>query len=114
MSIRQFPRLILEVIRGTYRYRKLKTLRSASERINATAKDDFCILAKPKIRGLKNAGILSQIAVIVVLLKRISSFIVRVTPAFRDKLKENKSSPNRIFMPRPEVPKFILNLVLRE
>jgi len=114
MSIKRFPRLILEVIRGTCRYRKLKTLRSASERTNATAKDDFCILGKPKIRGLKNAGILSQIAVIVVLLKRISSFIVRVTLAFRDKLEENKSSPNRTFMPGPEVPKFIMNLVQRE
>ena len=114
VSTRQFPRLILEVIRGTYRYRKLKTLRSASERTNATAKDDFCILAKPKIRGLKNAGILSQMAVIIVLLKRISSFIVKITLAFRHKIEENKSPPNRIFIPGPAVPKFILNLVLRE
>ena len=53
MSLREFPRLITEVIRGTDRYHKLKTLRSASERTNSSAKDDFCILVKPKIRGLK-------------------------------------------------------------
>ena len=62
ISIKQFSRLITEVIRGTYKHKKLKTLRSASERtnLNSTAKDDFCILVKPKIRGLKNAGILAS------------------------------------------------------
>jgi hypothetical protein len=79
MSIRQFPRLITEVIRGTYRYRKLKALLPASERTNSTAKDDLCILSKPKVRGLRRAGVLGQMAVIVVLLKRITRFIVRVT-----------------------------------
>ena len=114
MSIRQFPRLIIEVIRGTYRYRKLKALRSSSERTNSTAKDDFCILAKPKIRGLKNAAILAQIAVMVVLLKRITRFIAKVTLAFREKIRNNKSPPHRIFIPGPKVPKFILNLIQRE
>jgi len=60
MSVREFPRLITEVIRGTDRHQKIKALRSASERTNSTAKDDLCILAKPKVRGLKNAGILSH------------------------------------------------------
>jgi hypothetical protein len=114
MSIRQFPRLITEVIRGTYRHRKIKALRPACERVNSTAKDDFCILSKPKIRGLKSAGALSQIAVIVVLLKRIVNFIVKVTLAFRKKIQNNKSPPYRIFMPGPKVPKFILNLIQRE
>ena len=59
MSVRQFPRLITEVIRGTGRHQKLKALRSASERTNSSAKNDFCILNKPKIRGIKNAGTLS-------------------------------------------------------
>jgi len=114
MSIRQFPRLITEVIRGTYRHRKIKALRPASERVNSTAKDDFCILSKPKVRGLKSAGVLSQIAVIVVLLKRIVKFIVKVTLAFRKKIQNNKSPPYRIFIPGPKVPKFILNLIQRE
>ena len=114
MSIRQFPRLILEVIRGTYRYRKLKALRPASERTNSTAKDDFCILAKPKIRGLKSAGVIAQMAVIVVLLKRIARFIVKVTLAFRKKIQNNKSPPRRIYIPGPKAPTFILNLIQRE
>ena len=114
MSIRQFPRLITEVIRGTYRNKKLKALRPASERTNSTVKDDFCILSKPKVRGLKSAGVLSQIAVIVVLLKRIVKFIVKVTLAFRKKIQNNKSPPYRIFISGPKVPKFILNLIQRE
>jgi hypothetical protein len=114
MSIRQFPRLIIEVIRGTYRHQKLKTLRSASERTNSTAKDDLCILTKPKTRGIKNAAVISQIAVIAVLLKRIVSFIVNVTLAFREKMKANKSPPHRIYIPGPKVPKFILNLIQTE
>jgi len=114
MSIRQFPRLISEVIRGSYRHRKLKALRPASERMNSTAKDDFCILAKPKIRGLKNAAILAQIAVMVILLKRIARFIVKVTLAFRKKIQNDKSPPRHIFIPGPKVPNFILNLIQRE
>jgi len=114
MSIRQFPRLITEVIRGTYRYRKLKALRPASERTNSTAKDDFCILAKPKVRGLKNAGVLAQMAVIVVFLKRITRFIVRVTLAFRKEIRNNKSPPRSIYIAGPKVPQFILNLIQRE
>jgi len=114
MSLRQFPRLITEVIRGTYRYRKLKALRSASERMNSSAKDDFCILTKPKIRGLKSAGVVAQRAVIVVLIKRIARFIVKVTLAFRQKIQNNKSPPQRILIPAPKVPTFIHNLIQRE
>jgi hypothetical protein len=114
MSVRQFPRLITEVIRGSERHQKLRALRSAAERTNSSAKDDFCILSKPKVRGLKNAGIISQMAVIVVLLKRIARFIVKVTLAFKQKIENNKSPPQTIFIPAPKVPKFILNLVQRE
>ena len=114
MSVQKFPRLITEVIRGTDRHQKLKTLRSAAERTNATAKEDFRILAKPKVRGLGHAGILSQMAVIVVLLKRIACFIIKVTLAFRKNFQKNKSPPHHFFIPGPKVPKFILNLVQRE
>jgi hypothetical protein len=113
MSVKQFPRLITEIIRGTNRHRKLKALRPASERINSTTKDDLFILSKPKIRGLKNAAILSQMAVIVVLLKRISRFIVKVTLAFREKSQNNKSPPPN-YLRKPKVPNFIWNLIQRE
>ena len=65
MSIKDFPRLIIEVLRGTDRHQKLKALRSASERTNSSAKEDLCILSKPKIRVLKNASVLAQMAVMV-------------------------------------------------
>jgi hypothetical protein len=113
MSIEDFPRLITEVLRGTDRHQKLKALRSASERTNSSAKEDLCILNKPKIRGLKNAGILAQMAVIVLLLKRISRFIVKITLAIR-KMFNTKSPPLKPFIPGPDVPKFITNLIQRE
>ena len=113
MSISDFPRLIIEVLRGTDRHHKLKALRSASERTNSSAKEDLCILNKPKIRGLKNAGVLAQMAVMVLLLKRICRFIVKVTLAMR-KMYSSNAPPLRPFLPGPEVPKFIANLIQRE
>ena len=113
MSVREFPRLIIEVLRGTYRHQKLKALRSASERTNSSTKDDSCILDKPKIRGLKNAGVLAQMAVIVLLLKRITRFIVKVTLAMRN-FFINKPRSLRPFIRGPDVPKFIVNLIQRE
>jgi hypothetical protein len=113
MSIKDFPRLIIEVLRGTDRHHKLKALRSASERTNSAAKEDLCILKKPKIRGLKNAGVLAQMAVMVLLLKRICRFIVKVTLSIR-KMYSSNSPPLRPFLPGPEVPKFIANLIQRE
>jgi hypothetical protein len=113
MSINEFPRLINEVIRGTYRHQKIKTLRSASERTNSTAKEDFCILLKPKVRGIKHAGVLSQIAVIVVLLKRIARFIVKVTIALR-RNPDNDTLSHRHSIFGPRVPNFLRNLIQRE
>jgi hypothetical protein len=114
MSSKELPRLIAEVPRGTYRHQKLKALRSASERVNSTAKDDFTILAKPKIRGLGSAGVLSQMAVIVVLLKRVAKFIIKVTLALKKQLFENRAHPDDLFIPGHEVPPFLRNLILRE
>lgn len=112
MSVKDFPRLICEVLRGTDRYQKLKSLRSASERTNSSAKEDLCILNKPKVRGIKNAGVLAQLAVMALLLKRIISFIVKVTLALRKLAGGNLLS--KPYLPEREVPKFILNLILRE
>ena len=112
MSIKDFPRLINEILRGTDRHQKIKSLRSASERTNSSAKEDLCILNKPKVRGLKNAGVLAQLAVMALLLKRIICFIVKVTLAMRKISSNNPSS--KAYLPGPEVPRFILNLVQRE
>jgi hypothetical protein len=114
MSIKQFPRLITEVIRGTDRHQKLKNLRSASERTNSFAKEDLCILAKPKVRGLANAGILAQIAVTVLLLKRIARLLVKVTLAIRKLVHQNKSPLSARFLWGPRIPIFLQNLIQRE
>ena len=79
ISGKQYPRLITEVIRGSPRYQTLRSPRPASERLNSTAKEDLEILDKPKVRGLKRAGILAQLTLIAILLKRIACFIIKVT-----------------------------------
>lgn len=112
MSIKQYPRLITEIIRGTPRYQTLRSLRPASERFNSTAKEDLDILNKPRLRGLKRAAILGQLTLISILLKRVACFIIKVTLAVR---KERIKNPHGFIIIRgPKVPKFILNLVQRE
>jgi hypothetical protein len=102
MSIGQHPRLITEIIRGTLRYQKLRSLRPASERLNSTAKDDLEILDKPRIRGIKHASILAQLTLMTILLKRVSKFIIKVTLAVR---KERIKNPNGFITIRgPKVP----------
>jgi hypothetical protein len=112
ISVRQYPRLITEIIRGTPRYQKLRALRPASERINSSAKEDFETLRKPKVRGIKRAGILAQLTVMVILLKRVARFIIKVTLAVR---KERIKNPSGFIIIRgPKVPKFIMNLIQRK
>jgi hypothetical protein len=114
MSVKAHPRLITEVIRGTDRHQKLKGLRSASERTNASAKEDFSILTKPKVRGLSRAAILAQMAVIVVLLKRVAVFIVKVTLSLRKRQAKDRSPLGKLHIPGPKIPRFLCNLVQRE
>jgi len=112
MSIKQHPRLITEIIRGTPRYQELRSLRPASERTNSTAKEDLDILSKPRVRGLKRAAILSQFTLMAILLKRAAQFIIKVTLAVR---KERIKNPHGFVIIRgPKIPKFIFNLVQRE
>jgi hypothetical protein len=51
---------------------------------------------------------------VIVVLKRIARFIVKVTVAFRRNIQLNKSPPHRISIPGPKIPQFILNLIQRE
>jgi hypothetical protein len=76
VSIAQQPRLILEIPRGTERYRQLFALRSASERANSSLKEDFPILRKPPVRSLRRAAAVSQLGVITVLIDRIARFFI--------------------------------------
>lgn len=82
MSIKDYPRLINEIPRGSKRYKVIKNLRSASERANSTIKEDIKILEKPRVMNRFRANILAQMAGITLLLKRAFSFIVNTTVQF--------------------------------
>jgi len=109
MSIRDYPRLILEFPRGSAKYQKLYNLRGASERANSTAKADRHILEKPRVMGLERAAILSQIAVIVILLKTFIFFIIKVTKSIDKKIEKSGGKVVRLF--GPKVPDFIFSIL---
>jgi hypothetical protein len=75
-SIAQYPRLILEVPRGTERFRELFSFRSAAERTNSSLKEDLPILRKPRVRSLYRAAVVSQLGVITLLIDRIALFFI--------------------------------------
>ena len=79
MYVKEHPRLINEIPRGSKRYNLIKKIRSASERANSTMKEDLKILEKPRVLNSSRANILAQMAGIVLLLSRAFKFIVRLT-----------------------------------
>jgi len=101
MSIKEYPRLINEIPRGTKRYNTIKNLRSASERANSTIKEDIKILEKPRVLNGFRSNILGQMAGITLLLKRAFSFIVKITNQFAKCLK----------LKPPSIPKSIQNII---
>jgi hypothetical protein len=76
VSIAQHPRLILEIPRGTKRYRELHSLRSAAERTNSALKEDNAILRKPPVRSLRRAKVVTQMGVITTLIDRVVRFVI--------------------------------------
>ncbi len=77
MSIKDHPRLINQIPRGSKRYNLIKRIRSASERANAAIKQDLKIIDKPRVLNSSRADILAQMAAIVLLFVRAFGFIVR-------------------------------------
>ena len=104
MSIKQYPRLINEIPRGTKRYNTIKKLRSAAERANSTIKEDIKILEKPRVLKRFRANMLGQMAGIALLLKRAFSFIVKITNQFAKSIKRRP----------PPIPKSIQNIIQLE
>ncbi|MBE9569191.1 MAG: hypothetical protein IMF11_01070 [Proteobacteria bacterium] len=113
MYVKEHPRLINEIPRGSKRYSLIKKIRSASERANSTVKEDIKILDKPRVLKGSRANILAQMAAIALLLKRAFSFIVRITiqvrtfyrtddPALKEKLNH------------PSIPKSIQKIIQLE
>jgi len=104
MSIKEYPRLVSEIPRGTKRYDAIKKLRSAAERANSTIKEDIKILEKPRVLNGFRSNILGQMTGIALLLKRALSFIVKITNQFRKGLE----------LQPPQIPKSIQNIIQLE
>jgi len=113
MYVKEHPRLVNEIPRGSKRYKTIKKNRSASERANSTIKEDQKILDKPRVINISRANILAQMAAIVLLLKRAFAFIVRTTNLFRKLHKTNDPDIKEKLKP-PSIPKSILSLIQLE
>jgi len=79
VPIAQHPRLLLEIPRGSERYRQLHRLRSAAERTNSTLKEDNAILREPPVRSLRRASVVSLMGVMTTLIDRVVRFAIDVT-----------------------------------
>lgn len=80
--IKDNPRLINEIPRGSWRFKKFARFRSASERVNSVLKEDLKVIDKPVVYNKRRADILVQMAAIVLLLYRAFSFIVKISMLF--------------------------------
>jgi hypothetical protein len=113
MYVKEHPRLINEIPRGSKRYNLIKKIRSASERANSTMKEDLKILEKPRVLNNSRANILAQMAGIVLLLSRAFKFIVRLTILFRKLHLTNDPDIKEKLKP-PSIPKSIQCLIQLE
>ena len=113
MYVKEHPRLINEIPRGSKRYNLIKKIRSASERANSTLKEDLKILEKPRIINAHRAGILAQMSAIVLLLRRAFNFVVKTTILFT-KLHQTNDPAIKEKLKPPRIPKSILNLIQLE
>jgi len=113
MYLKEYPRLVNEIPRGSKRYKTIKNIRSASERANSTMKEDQKILDKPRVMNRSRANVLAKMAAIALLLKRAFSFIIRTTNLFRKLHKTNDPNIKDKLKP-PSVSKSIINLIQLE
>ena len=113
MYVKEHPRLINDIPRGSKRYQLIKKIRSASERANSTLKEDLKILEKPRILNAQRAAILAQLASIVLLLHRAFNFVVKTTSLFA-KLHQTDDPAIKKKLKFPSIPKSILNLIQLE
>ncbi len=113
MYVKEHPRLINEIPRGSKRYNLIKKIRSASERANSTMKEDLKILEKPRILNAQRAAILAQMAAIVLLLHRAFKFVVKTTVLFIKLYQTNDPAIKEKLKP-PSIPKSIQNLIQLE
>jgi hypothetical protein len=110
MYVKEHPRLVIEIPRGSKRYQNIKKIRSASERSNSTLKEDLKIIDKPRVLKISRADILAQMAAIVLLLKRAFKFVVKITILFM-KLQQTNDPDIKDKLKPPSVKKSILSLI---
>ena len=108
MYVKEHPRLVNEIPRGSKRYNEIKKIRSASERANSTLKEDIKILDKPRVISGNRANILSQLAAIVLLLNRGFAFVVKTTCKLTEPNSNGQIGKKDLL---PHVPKSILRLL---
>ena len=114
LYINEHPRLLNEVPRGTKRYKLIKSIRSSSERTNSSLKEGLNILNDPVVMNIFSASVVAALGNIVIFLKRIMDFIVRIT---RIKAKMNRADLDEEFceyrtkLHPKTVPKSIANLI---
>lgn len=113
MYVKEHPRLVNEIPRGSKRYNLIKKIRSASERANSTMKEDLKIIDKPRVLNSSRADILSQMAAIVLLLKRAFKFIVKITILFQQ-LHRTNDPDIKIKLKLPSIPKSIQRIIQLE
>jgi hypothetical protein len=107
--VKEHPRLVNEIPRGSKRFKEIKKIRSASERSNSTLKEDQRVLDKPRVLNKHRANILSQMAAISLLLYRGFSFVIKTTCRIREHLRSNGFLGEKDLLPL--VPKSILRLL---
>jgi len=103
VPIAERPRLLLEIPRGTERFRQLHCLQSAAERTNSTLKDDNAILREPPVRSLRRAEAVSLMGVMTTLIDRVVRLVLDVTV----KQRKFKATGDKHWFDRlspPEIP----------
>ena len=94
MLTKDLPRLILEVPRGSRRYKKIKAIRSSSERMNSYGKE-WTGISNLRLWGLNAYAVRVALCCIVMMLKKVMEFILRATvehtnPALAEKSYHHK------------------------
>jgi Transposase DDE domain len=94
MSTKKLPRLIQEVPRGSRKYKKIKAIRSSSERMNSYGKE-WTGISNLRLWGLNSYAVRVALCCVVMMLKKVVVFILAATlqdinPSLTKKLYKKK------------------------
>jgi len=104
MSIKEYPRLVCEIPRGSSHWKEIRNLRVSSERTNGGAKNnELSVLERPRVVGVERVAVLANLACISLLLCRVIRFVTRVTLSlYRYLVRRTKE--NFLALLGPQVP----------